>query len=136
MIDNREHADLGRLIADYEATYERVQELRARMVDTASIWISFASMLSQNPLAVRGDGDTVSLGDESVIPCAELDLRQVLREVALLREVEAHARDVERRLDEAGKHYIVEGLKNRRVDRDVSEQRNPPEQRDLMSRRS
>ncbi|MCY4558485.1 MAG: hypothetical protein OXF79_19345 [Chloroflexi bacterium] len=136
MIDNREHADLGRLIADYEATHERVQELRARMVDTASIWISFASMLSQNPLAVRGDGDTVSLGDESVIARADLDLGQVLREVALLREVEAHERDVEHRLDEAGKHYIVEGLKNRRVDRDVPEQRNPPEQRDLMSRRA
>ena len=127
---NDEHADLGRLVADYEATHERVLKLRARLARTAGIWTNFAGILNQNPVAVRGNGDTVSLGDNSVIPHAELDVGQVIHEVEHLREAEAHERDLEHRLDEDDKHYIVEGLKNRRVARDMSDQR------DLMSRRA
>ena len=127
---NEEHADLGRLVADYEATHERVLKLRARLARTAGIWTNFASILNQNPVAIRGNGGTVSLGDHSAIPRAELDVEQVLHEVEHLREAEAHERDLEHRLDEADKHWIIEGLKNRRVSPNVAEQR------DLLSRRA
>ena len=38
---NDEHADLGRLVADYEATHERVLKLRASLARTAGIWTNF-----------------------------------------------------------------------------------------------
>ena len=43
---------------------------------------------------------------------------------------EAHERELEHQLDEADKHWIIDGLRNRRASREVSEQR------DLMSRRA
>ena len=50
---NDEHADLGRLVADYEATHERVLKLRARLARTAGIWTNFAGVLNQNPEAIQ-----------------------------------------------------------------------------------
>ena len=127
---NDEHADLGRLVADYEATHERVLKLRARLARTAGIWTNFAGILNQNPEAIRSSGDTVSLGDNNAMPRAELDVGQVLHELEHLREAAAHERELERLLDEADKHWIIEGLRNLRVSRDVAEQR------DLLSRRA
>ncbi len=127
---NDEHADLGRLVADYEATHERVLKLKARLARTAGVWTNFAGILNQNPEAIRSGGDTVSLGDNNVMPRTELDVGMVLHEVEHLRAAAAHERELERLLDEADKHWIIEGLRNRRVSRDVTEQR------DLMSRRA
>ncbi|MDE2785730.1 MAG: hypothetical protein OXL37_03630 [Chloroflexota bacterium] len=127
---NDEHADLGRLVADYEATHERVLKLRARLARTAGIWTNFVGILNQNPEAVRSSGDTVLLGDNNVMPRSELEVGQVLHELEHLREAAAHERELERRLDEADKRWIVEGLRNRRVSRDAVEQR------DLLSRRA
>ncbi len=125
-----EHADLGRLVADYETTHERVLKLRARLARTAGIWNNFAGILNQNPEAIRSSGDTVFLGDNNTMPRSELDVGLVLHELEHLREAATHERELERLLDEADKHWIIEGLRNRRVSRDVAEQR------DLLSRRS
>ena len=61
---------------------------------------------------------------------AGLDVGMVLHELELLREAAAHERELERLLDEADQHWIIEGLRNRRTVRDGAEQR------DLMSQRA
>ncbi|MCY4555675.1 MAG: hypothetical protein OXF79_04710 [Chloroflexi bacterium] len=119
-------AELGRLIADHEAVHGRVAELRAELTRIGALWTQVGGVLAEHPENLRQSAAAaVVLSAADSVAEADLRVSTIVEMAAELRDAMVREHELAEGLIEAGKRYVVDGLRSRRE---------PPAERDLFSR--
>ena len=121
-------AELGRLIADHEAVHGRVAELRAELTRIGALWTQVGGVLAQHPENLFQSEAAVVLSASDSVAEADVRLSTIVEMAAELRDAMVKEHELAEGFIEAGKRYVVDGLRSRCEP--------PPAlaERDLMSR--
>ncbi len=113
-----DNADLGKLVDDHEKTHDQVSKLSAELERIGEGFILLGNNLQQSPETILVGEAKIIVKDENhndrTLIWSELGIANVLRTLEEFQQASAREQQLARQLSEAGKHYIVEGLKNRR----------------------
>ena len=113
-----DNVDLGELVDDHEKTHDQVSKLTAELERIGEGLILLGNNLKQRPETIRAREAKIILKDEQhndrTVLWSELDIADVLRALEEFQRASVREQQLARQLSEVGKHYIVEGLNNRR----------------------
>ena len=99
-------------------THNLLAELKAKLERIGEDLTLFANNLNQRPDAIRIEESKIVLKDQQykdrIVLWSDLDMANVLRILDELQQTTLRKKQLERKLTEAGKRYIVDGLQNRK----------------------
>ena len=112
------NAELGNLVDDHEKTHNLLTELKAKLERVGEDLTLFANNLTQRPDAIRIEESKIVLKDQPhddrTLLRSDLDLPKILQILREYQQTTLRKKQLENKLTEAGKRYIVDGLQNRK----------------------
>ena len=113
-----DNAELGNSVDDHEKAHNLLAELKAKLERICEDLTLFANNLNQRPGDIRIGESKIVLKDqqhhERTLLCSELDMVNVVRVLDEYQQTAHRKKQLERKLVEVGKRYIVDGLQNRK----------------------